>query len=108
MIFSLRISQVRYGLQALAAEALRRELLLPTGPLFLPTDVGQFFLVFCSQVGHGLQAPAAEALESSSMQGLNKRLDSLESAAKDKLVEQVSLPVPGCSLHRQHWQLLVL
>ena len=60
----------------------------------MPEGVGYFFLVFCSKVGHGLQAPAAEALENSSMQGLNKRLDGLESAAKDKLVEQVSLPVP--------------
>ena len=38
-----------------------------------------------------MQAPAAEALDSSAMQGLNKRLDSLESSAKDKLVEQVGV-----------------
>ena len=37
----------------------------------------------------GLQAPAAEALDQASLQGLNKRLDSLQEAAKDKLVEQV-------------------
>lgn len=40
------------------------------------------------------------------MQGLNKRLDGLESAAKDKLVEQVSLPVLSY-LHTQHCQWLV-
>ncbi len=39
-----------------------------------------------------LQAPAAEALDETSLEGLNKRLDSLEAAAKDKLVEQVSQP----------------
>lgn len=37
-----------------------------------------------------LQAPAAEALDHTSLEGLKKRLDSLEAAAKDKLVEQVS------------------
>ena len=37
-----------------------------------------------------LQAPAAEALDSCSLQGLNKRLDTLQETAKDKLVEQVS------------------
>lgn len=37
-----------------------------------------------------LQAPAAEALDQTSLEGLSKRLDSLETAAKDKLVEQVS------------------
>ncbi|DBA91131.1 hypothetical protein WJX77_000744 [Trebouxia sp. C0004] len=48
-----------------------------------------------SAVGIGLadvvaeeQAPAAEALDQSSLEGLNKRLDGLEAAAKDKLVEQ--------------------
>ena len=44
------------------------------------------FVYFSSFV---LQAPAAEALDDTSLQGLNKRLDSLEEAAKDKLVEQV-------------------
>ena len=39
-----------------------------------------------------MQAPAAEALDESSLKGLNERLNSLESAAKDKLVEQVSCP----------------
>lgn len=35
------------------------------------------------------QAPAAEALDDASLEGLNKRLNALESAAKEKLVEQV-------------------
>ncbi len=43
-----------------------------------------------------LQAPAADALDETSLEGLNKRLDSLEAAAKDKLVEQVS---PGFTLY---------
>jgi hypothetical protein len=43
-----------------------------------------------------LQAPAAEALDQTSLEGLNKRLDGLEAAAKDKLVEQVS---PGFTLY---------
>ncbi|KAL3135323.1 hypothetical protein ABBQ32_007517 [Trebouxia sp. C0010 RCD-2024] len=48
-----------------------------------------------SAVGIGLadvvaeeQAPAAEALDDASLEGLNKRLNALESAAKEKLVEQ--------------------
>ena len=50
-----------------------------------------------------MQAPAAEALDSSAMQGLNKRLDSLESSAKDKLVEQVSVTsVMSQTLLQQH------
>ena len=36
-----------------------------------------------------VQAPAAEALDAASLDGLNKRLNTLEEAAKDKLVEQV-------------------
>ena len=36
-----------------------------------------------------VQAPAAEALDTASLDGLDKRLDTLEAAAKDKLVEQV-------------------
>lgn len=46
-----------------------------------------------------LQAPAAEALDETSLEGLNKRLDSLEAAAKDKLVEQVSQPRLHTVLH---------
>ena len=52
-----------------------------------------------------LQAPAAEALDSSSLQGLNKRLDGLQESAKDKLVEQVSkAPLTwsdGCTAMKQ-------
>lgn len=36
-----------------------------------------------------VQAPAAEALDTASLEGLNKRLNTLEAAAKEKLVEQV-------------------
>ena len=43
-----------------------------------------------------LQAPAAEALDQNSLEGLNGRLDALEKAAKDKLVEQVTSLLALC------------
>ena len=44
-----------------------------------------------------VQAPAAEALDAASLDGLNKRLNTLEAAAKDKLVEQVKQYFACCA-----------